>query len=98
MSKHTPAPWNYDLGPHRVTSQGGHHLVAEILGWHQSKHSQDSAKTQHANGYLIAAAPDLLAELENLSAVMACHDKTPEETLALEAAKRAIAKAKGGQS
>lgn len=45
---------------------------------------------------LIAAAPDLLESLRGLYAAMACYESTPEETLALEYARAAIAKATGG--
>lgn len=92
---HTPAPWVYCQKWQKVTIADGGQLLADIRGWGWLQKLPDGEAIQDANGRLIAAAPDLLAELENLSAVMACHDKTPEENLALEAAKKAIAKARG---
>lgn len=92
---HTLAPWIYCQKWQKVTTADGGQLVADIRGWGWLQKLPDGEAIQDANGYLIAAAPSLLAELENLVAVMACHDKTPEETLALEVAKKAIAKARG---
>ena len=92
---HTPAPWIYDQKRTRVVAEDRELLVADIRGWGNLQKRSDGAEIMDANGYLIAAAPDLLAELESLVAVIACHDKTLEETLALEAAKKAIAKARG---
>lgn len=91
---HTPAPWVYCQKWQKVTTTDGK-SIADVRGWGWLQKLPDGESVQDANGCLMAAAPDLLAELENLSAVMACHDKTPEETLALEAAKKAIAKARG---
>lgn len=95
MNKHTPAPWRYytEPQPNGCPVIGHGNLMVAVVA--HSVNERDQHETALANARLIAAAPDLLDELEYLSAVMACHDKTPEEALALEAAKKAIAKAKG---
>lgn len=99
--KHTPGDWEYLKMTGRVLS--GDVRICGING-----HMTD---TGHANGRLIAAAPDLLAALECELALDAVYDvgqeifkrhgyvKTDDKTAmqwVREKARAAIAKAKGG--
>ena len=79
-SKHTPGPWIVDAAPSRlpqVISQSAPHLaVADRIFNH--------------NEHLIAAAPDLLAALEEIVA-----RNEIQHWFNLDQARAAIAKAKG---
>ena len=108
MTKHTPGPWVLDdpceNNPQRamggeqifkVTGCGfGSGLIADVSSWW---YSRESAK---ANARLIAAAPDMLAALEQ---VLELHAKCERENMidwqwfdaAYYAARAAIAKARG---
>ena len=92
---HTPAPWVYCKKWQKVTTADGGQLVADIRGWGWLQKLPDGEAIHDANAHLIAPPPSPLAELANLLAALAFHAKTPEKTLALEAAKKAIAKARG---
>ena len=99
QAKHTPGPWMMIKYPgdkcytirtreaYRAESgEGpiGHIPIAEIC---------TDGQPDEANARLIAAAPELLAALENMSAVPDCYG--PEATAALRHARAAIAKATG---
>lgn len=94
-TQHTPGPWEIDG---EYVQQAGQASVAvcDVMvmdeggdkGWYRGSVTQ-------ANARLIAAAPELLGALEGLLAVSV--DTTPEELLAMMAARDAIAKAKGAQ-
>ena len=92
-AKHTPGPWD--------TGEDGW-IVESAKGWAVShavvfrgKHGEGE---DFANARLIAAAPDLLAALEELTRTAASlvdyHDD-PETEAAIDVARAAIAKAKG---
>lgn len=80
MSKHTPAPWTvgrYAMSVEGQTSKGTM-KICDIRGWgHLTGQGhgalgldQDEAlKIQTANAHLIAAAPELLAALQEVVAV-----------------------------
>jgi|SanBayMetagenome_1026888.scaffolds.fasta_scaffold00750_8 hypothetical protein len=98
MSKHTPGPWFYaesEVGTPFVDSESVGDLSAVALPLDEQK----------ANAHLIAAAPDLLAALEDLLPDLQCwcdvaftaRGKHQPNTLCHheENVKAAIAKAKG---
>ncbi|MFY4013984.1 hypothetical protein ACOTJS_19410 [Achromobacter xylosoxidans] len=102
---HTPGPWTLETVR---TASGFCHKVGPFPGRredHPPRHaclyadypSESNPADQEllANARLIAAAPELLQALEGLLAVSV--DTTPEELLAMMAARDAIAKAKGEQ-
>lgn len=97
---HTPAPWMYDDKNTRITAEDGQLIVAEIRGWGRLQYRENGAQTQDANGLLIAAAPDLLAALEEMAAQHYCGCNHPAcwGCKRDEMCKQAIAKAKGEQS
>ena len=67
MSKHTPGPWKEVRlvgGSHRVTTAAGC-SIAEAFG---------AGVTDAPNAKLIAAAPDMLAELKRLRDVVGDED------------------------
>lgn len=93
-AQHTPGPWIINpyaersvIAPRFAT---GPKAIAMLQGRIKGRD-----EIREANGRLIAAAPDLLESLRGLYAAMACYESTPEETLALEYARAAIAKATG---
>jgi hypothetical protein len=101
MRTHTPGPWNMKktdrpgMEP-RYDVLHGIHYVADPM---TSSAYRDGAETL-ANAHLIAAAPDLLAALEHLLSVyVECVEPTcpfGEAATAEQAARAALAKAKGG--
>lgn len=92
-SKHTPGPWHVDGD--NVFGQCENwfgYLICEPLG--------GTPEQAQANAALIAAAPDLLATLEE---IVDCHaaltrqvGHNDDTAVCLVAARAAIAKAKGG--
>ena len=94
-AKHTPGPWTvYDPempdteATYGIDGPQGQPVVYFGL-------TKNDGINLLENARLIAAAPDLLEALRSLHAAMACYDGTPEETLALDVARAAIAKAIG---
>ncbi|WP_125922959.1 hypothetical protein [Pseudomonas sp. p106] len=65
MSKHTPGPWHVqdDHGKRWIETSGNDDTIAEIHR-RASKGGVYSCKEASANAQLIAAAPELLADLE----------------------------------
>ena len=66
MSKHTPAPWNFVLGPMGMTAEveapdWGCISVTKLF-----RSNPEVAERQLANARLIAAAPELLEALRRL--------------------------------
>jgi len=57
--KFTPGPWRYEESTKTIRSVPGNHWLATMDSW-------DGAVDHAANAHLIAAAPELLAALENL--------------------------------
>jgi hypothetical protein len=101
-NKHTPGPWIYDetwglIHDARKSAQGPHESAAEICAIHAGRTGKrDESK---ANARLIAAAPELLAALQTMVEQAGCYmddgEATKEEMNAMDAARAAIAKAKG---
>lgn len=108
QTKHTPAPWHMQTLSHQSIT--GHDIciihgvttqpTEDGKGQRYCYISADkpcfevSDEEQLANAYLIAAAPDLLAALEQ--AVTSMQDSGyPNDHLSVKAARAAIAKAKG---
>ncbi len=85
MSKHTPGPWATDGGD-TVVAMGNQIVVTAP--------APDGASREEmkANARLIAAAPDLLAVLENMFTEFGDFEY---DVAAISAARAAIAKAKG---
>lgn len=99
MSKHTQGPWVADLGEaYRVRAQrdGGQvAIMMNLKGPHGMGGRRDGDEVA-ANARLIAAAPDLLAALEAiLPDAIANHIGGPDTQARIDAARAAIAKAKG---
>ena len=88
---HTPGPWETDEGQHDVPYQNicithGLNHICEL--WMDDAPVEEFNREQRANARLIAAAPDLLAALQNMVRVA--------DSLAhVGAARAAIAKATG---
>lgn len=92
-TKHTPAPWRYQPGrdsrpPYVIRGSEGGFVVVGM-----------TADRQEADAALIAAAPDLLSALEQMLAAFVDDPLTHQYTsgTAADAARYAIAKAKGEQ-
>lgn len=89
MNDHTPGPWNVSrLGPSYIEQTGGS-LVASAI--------ETRGDSYLANARLIAAAPELLAALDNLAGliedyILAGYDFNDDTTAQ---ARSAIAKARG---
>ena len=101
MSKYTPGPWRVSAAPQipdastrwiEVYSVDPEDDVAQVTG--------GNLKAAQANASLIAAAPDLLAALEQIVELdlfcASMEDKTKTDAL-FASARTAIAKAKGGE-
>lgn len=89
MNKYTPGPWKtvqkLNGGPAvEPVNEQAHFVIC---------HMPFSSKTTWANAKLIAAAPELLEALEGIVDWISVHDKAADK---YNAAKTAIAKAKGG--
>lgn len=90
---HTPGPWKWDGDYRGLASANGQ----EVLHWEPYEgmwlHHRELNRDDDAN--LIAAAPELLEALEELSRVYANGDFESEFKPALKRAEAAIAKARG---
>ena len=89
-TKHTPGPWVIDKDSHHINirPEGQGYLLATIATfWAETEEN-----THEANARLIAAAPDLLAALEQANEMLkyigGCQDT-------VDKASKAISKAKG---
>lgn len=101
MKTHTPGPWKAFncVGPRSLKNW---HIQADDLKGRPVATIADIGDGDAANANLIAAAPDLLAALEQLveefeSRVSLVRELSPNESLALHHSYEAIAKAKGQQ-
>ena len=94
MNKHTPGPWflSYDQGRTRdVIAENGKPTICMV------RNSWVSADQYQANCHLIAAAPDLLAVLQELEQSSDYWSEYDVPLGIVERIKSAIAKAKGEQ-
>lgn len=75
MSEHTPGPWivheGYEIdvrsaNPADLAEAPIYYCIAENIGGHVRGKNFDDYREVHANARLIAAAPDLLAALEDV--------------------------------
>jgi len=88
MSKHTPGPWRYEeFGPNVIIKATKNPMLSVV---HSLYH--ESREQMEANADLIAAAPELLEALE---ALVLDESKEYIPTRLWDAARAAIAKAKG---
>jgi len=96
MSNHTPGPWSYEVekvsGPHLTQTNLFAH--GDVIGRIYCDSERDNSQ---ANARLIAAAPELLAQLKNVTAYannlrVQCNYEQPS---CISAACAAIAKAEG---
>lgn len=101
MSAHTPGPWYVDNGTFVGAVRESHgaarpRIVAET-------HYRDTNRPSHfipsdearANAALIAAAPDLLAALRDLTSAEGLPDGYADRKALIAAARAAIAKVEG---
>ena len=98
--QHTPAPWTWSGGSYALTGANHLPILEAVEGTIYSEYSSDSAYVdcRPADAHLIAAAPELLEALEELTAgLYAGEGKTMPLIDGKEVAKArdAIAKAKG---
>ena len=102
MSKHTPAPWDAVDEGHAVVIYGGADVDSQDRP--TVKPVCEVADTDHeeANARLIAAAPDLLAALDNIMGYFRSGNEIPVERATImanapeiEAARAALKKARG---
>jgi hypothetical protein len=93
-TQHTPGPWQISADGQRVLDSDGEGVLATVYG--AACADQDGA----ANARLIAAAPDLLAALQNAANVLAALatgqlKSVRPDSPALAKARVAISKAEG---
>lgn len=88
---HTPAPWRYEPGTKTIRSVPANYWIATLDSW-------DGAVNNESNARLIAAAPELLAALEEIAAENMEFLSDRDELIRCAAiARAAIAKAEGTQ-
>jgi hypothetical protein len=90
MNKHTPGPWRVvdSWNDHMVEGQNGEEII-----WQDGPHGTPTIN--EANARLIAAAPDLLAVLEELQESAAYWSEYDVPIGIVDRINAAIAKAKG---
>jgi hypothetical protein len=94
MSAHSPGPWR--VGHGRVRSTVGNKHITRIANVHEEAIDHE---TRLANAALIVMAPEMLASLEDLVAIVKeCRPITREMETRLRAAEEIISKAKGNRS
>jgi hypothetical protein len=99
MSKHTPGPWEANSADNIYAAVNGRkEMIAKCcdlpcIGGHDDVAAQRARDMEIANARLIAAAPELLAALENIVAWMEQHH--PEAAKNIPQARAAIAKVRG---
>jgi len=97
MTGHTPGPWEWDRAL-EITHDGGLRRIADVAD-HTGVESMPETRWQ-ANALLMAAAPELLAALEDIvpqfESRIIWSGSNPEYAAAVTSeARAAIAKAKG---
>jgi hypothetical protein len=93
--KHTPGPWGLLTGT--ISSASGDE-IAEVVGGDGARYLDDEVNAEClANAVLIKAAPELLEELQMLSAIvrLECHNTHPNLLRQVERAEAVIVKATG---
>ena len=65
MNKHTPGPWVWLGEPGHSALNAAHARVLDWAGYEGMWFAAYDAETDAANAHLIAAAPDLLAALQD---------------------------------
>ena len=101
MSKHTPGPWKEDawVGTDPYDDPDGPFVEVGNVRWSPNKVDVPAAIEQTANARLIAAAPELLEALEKVireyTKSLYNSDRALYLGRAVNAAEKAIAKAKG---
>lgn len=99
MAEHTPGPWRVERRAIVAIEAAGHvGPIAEVRArLDLPAHDPDVEATREANAHLIASAPDLLAELENIANAdpRQWHEETRDQfqQWAQNRARAAIAKA-----
>ena len=94
MTKHTPGPWHvYGDDKTLIGAADGKMMLAKTNHRHICQEWSRPVEEAQANARLIAAAPELLVALKNLSAEMMF--STGREQVFVEEARAAIAKARG---
>lgn len=105
-TKHTPGPWRREIyiGLMGIGAGSGkpgapEKTIVGGCGCCDSPYGVDDEQEAEANAHLIAAAPELLAALEQMLAVFVDDPLTHQYTsgTAADAARDAIAKARGAQ-
>lgn len=94
---HSPGPWRFNPDPRfgwNVSPNGSDGVIATLTVYATGDAEFPDA-VQHANGYLMSAAPDLLAACEAVLAAWADPNALDARVEALRAARTAVAKAKG---
>jgi hypothetical protein len=97
-TQHTPGPWRVGDAAHTIfgPKQSDGSLAVTIASVAGNARMED----YRANARLIAAAPDLLAALKDITAKLASYEKFPDgsgNTATFDKARAAIAKAEGKQ-
>ena len=94
MTDHTPGPWitKWSRSPPKIVGPNNE-LIAKMPVWEGQKVKWERQKF---NARLIAAAPDLLEALYNLISLASPHMTDSTQTLAMEQARAAMAKATEG--
>lgn len=94
MTKHTPKPWQFSTGhPTLTVYDGNGQAIADVHGY-----GARTLEENGANGYLIAAAPEMLEALKaNVGSCPHCigNPMVTSHTKACQLARNAIAKAEG---
>jgi len=93
-TQHTPGPWRLSSGDETEIFSGAKPVARAHCGGLTSVKLPEA----EANARLIAAAPELLAALEEMYALYADHaqyDEEGHETAAINSARAAIARATG---
>lgn len=89
MVEYTPGPWSIGKG---ISFAQSIYAGRVNVGFARQEHDRIDASTAEANARLIAASPELLAQLEWAESVLKCFI---EGSAQLESLRATIAKARG---